>query len=337
MRKKAVLILYTAAASLFSSCGDNPLLIDVSQVQVPQVTIRRFDRELFSVNAGNFEERNAALKAAYGEYYEGFVQTLIWRKGIADSLYKEKLLEWLGNQYMRSLYDECQKVYPDLGDVENDLRSAFRYFRHYFPGRKLPVPVATMTGFYSSLSYADSLYCVGLDMYLGEGSRFYEYAQFPYYKRKTMNRYNLVPDFIRGWMMNEFPDKSQKNDLLSQIVYQGKIMYLLDAFLPEAEDSVKIAFTGKQLGWCEANEKNIWGYMIENEMLYSTSAEVIAKFVNEGPFTSGFVKESPARTGIWIGWQMVRAYMKKTKKTLPQLMAEPDARKILDESKYKPN
>ena len=81
----------------------------------------------------------------------------------------------------------------------------------------------------------------------------------------------------------------------------------------------------------------MWSYFIQNKMLYSTDLNEIMKFTHEGPFTSAFSKESPARTAHWVGWQIVRAYMNKNPEiTLQQLMDEMDAQKILTQSKYKP-
>ena len=337
MRKSAFLFLSTSLALLLSSCGSNPLDVDVSSVKIADIKIKRFEKDLFSVTPDNFDKNNEELKKNYGEYYLGFAQNLIWRRGVDDSLYKEHLLDFVSNADMKSLYGECTKTFPDLTEIEKQLTEAFRHAKFYFPESKIPVAVSSMTGFNSSISFADSVFAIGLEMYLGQGNKFYDYAQFPLYKRKLMNSYNIVPDFMKGWAMSIFPLDSSEDNLLTEMIYQGKIMYLLDAFLPNTNDTAKIGFSDKQLKWCERNAANIWGYMIENEKLYSTGAEDIAKFMNEGPFTSGFVKESPARTGIWIGWQIVRAYMERTKKTIPELMKEKDVKKILDESKYKPN
>ena len=45
--------------------------------------------------------------------------------------------------------------------------------------------------------------------------------------------------------------------------------------------------------------------------------------------------ESPGRVGVWIGWQIVRSYMKNNNVTLQELFAK-DAKEIFDNSKYKP-
>jgi len=61
--------------------------------------------------------------------------------------------------------------------------------------------------------------------------------------------------------------------------------------------------------------------------------------LSEGPFTPGLGErtESAPKLGVWTGWQIVRKYMKENKGvTVAQLMAERDAQKILNLSKYKP-
>ncbi len=91
--------------------------------------------------------------------------------------------------------------------------------------------------------------------------------------------------------------------------------------------------------WCKDNEFNMWAYIIREKMLYSTDQNNIDKFMKDGPFTSYFNHDlSPARTGFWLGWQIVRAYMKNNPDvTLSQLLAEKSADKIFKESGYKPS
>jgi hypothetical protein len=47
--------------------------------------------------------------------------------------------------------------------------------------------------------------------------------------------------------------------------------------------------------------------------------------------------DAAPKLAIWTGWQIVREYMDKhTEVTLQQLMADNDAQKILNDSKYRP-
>jgi uncharacterized protein YjaZ len=60
-------------------------------------------------------------------------------------------------------------------------------------------------------------------------------------------------------------------------------------------------------------------------------------FLADGPCTMEFSKDSPPRLGEWIGFQIIRSYMKKNPDvTLEMMMQETDAQKILTLSGYKP-
>ena len=63
----------------------------------------------------------------------------------------------------------------------------------------------------------------------------------------------------------------------------------------------------------------------------------ILRFINDSPNTTGFPVESPGRSGVWIGWQIVRQYMKKHKEiSLTELMNDTDYQQILNSSGYFP-
>jgi hypothetical protein len=81
----------------------------------------------------------------------------------------------------------------------------------------------------------------------------------------------------------------------------------------------------------------MWGYLIQNNYLYSRDKMVMRKLVGDAPFTSYFGNDSPGRTGAWIGWRICRAWVQKNpQKKITELFDETDAQKILTASKYKP-
>lgn len=323
---------------LLCSCGPrNPLGVDVSSINVPAVKIRRFDRAVFSLAQGDLEANTQRLLHEYGDFYEGFVRNIICRGGTKDSAYAREIKRFVTDPDLNLVYEECKKKFDNLDDIEAALRDVFRHYKYYFPPGRLPIPVAAFTGLSYPMAVADSFVAFSAEMYLGRDSKIYDMAQVPLYQRRNMNRENIVPDFIKGWMLNEFPQKDEKNNLLSEMIYQGRIVYLIDAMMPDADDTIKIGFSKNQLDWCKRNEGNMWGFLLKNQLLYSESSMDIAQFTHEGPFTTGFAKESPARTGVWLGWQIVRSYMRKNPDTtLAQLMLINDAQKILDASRYKP-
>ena len=81
----------------------------------------------------------------------------------------------------------------------------------------------------------------------------------------------------------------------------------------------------------------MWAFFIDNKMLYSKDYGSFLKFFNDAPFTNAFGKDSPPRTGSWVGWQILRDYMRNTGQVnLKKLVEIKDAQRILQISKYKP-
>ena len=332
-KMKYVILL---AACILGSCKNNRLDVDVSAIQVPDVKIERFDRDFFSLNEGNVMQEFPELQKKYPGFADLFVRNILCPGGGKDTCLQE-VVRFVADKDMRGAYDACQKEFPDLNTIEIKFTDAFRHYNYYFPKAKTPNVIAMMSGFNYAIATADSSFAIGLEMYLGNKSPFYDMLRFPDYKRINMRKEYIVNDFIRGWMSMAFPDNNKSGTLLNEMIYQGKLLYLADAFQPNENDSIKIGYTKKQLDWCSENENNIWGYLIKNKFLYSNDIQIVTKLTGEAPFTTGFVKESPGRTGVWIGWQIVRKYMDKHKEvTLSQLMQENDAQKILSESNYKP-
>ncbi len=123
------------------------------------------------------------------------------------------------------------------------------------------------------------------------------------------------------------------------MIYSGKVMYFMDMVLPDLADTSKIGYTGAQLKWCQQFQSKIWAWFLDQNLLYETDYPKIQKYLTEAPFTPGLGEknESAPKLGIWTGWQIVREYMDKHPEvTLPALMADNDAQKILNGSHYKP-
>src|SRR6188474_1789652 len=120
----------------------------------------------------------------------------------------------------------------------------------------------------------------------------------------------IVSDCIKGWFQSEYENDSVKSELLSQMIYHGKLLYFTQMLAPALPDTVVIGYTKDQLAWCTKSESNIWAHLIENNLLYSTIIQEYIKFINDGPTTQGLPEESPAKLGAWLGWQIIKAYVK---------------------------
>jgi len=159
----------------------------------------------------------------------------------------------------------------------------------------------------------------------------------PKYKTQNMVPQKIVPDVFYAWAITEFPFNENTNNLLSNMVYQGKLLYFTEAMNPNLPDSIIIGYTSQQLNWCKQNEANMWAYLAEKRLLYNSERLELRKYIGDGPFTNTFSHESPGRTGVWLGWQIVRSYMNKNHSTsLNDLMEMNNAQEILNNSAYFP-
>lgn len=323
---------------LLASCHNNPLKIDVSNIQIPPVKIDRLEKDMFNMPADSINAYTPKLEKKYGKFYDQFVIDVINNGGIRDSTYNAGLRRFITDKDMHAVYDTCEKVYPDMSFLESGLTDAFKHYKYYFPNASIPRVVTAMSGFNYALAYKDSTLAVSLEMYLGK-SPYYTMLRFPEYKAMHMSKEYMLCDVIYGWLQSVYKPNEDKNDMLAAMVHEGKIRYLEDALLPDIGDTTKIWYTGKQLTWCKENEFNMWASLIQKKMIYSTDQTDIIKFTDDGPFTAAFNHDfCPARVGLWLGWQIVRSYMKNNHKmTIAQLMGETNADKILQKSGYKPS
>jgi hypothetical protein len=241
------------------------------------------------------------------------------------------------DQMIRKAYDDCARVHGDLIATEKDFRRAFAYFSHYFPGKMIPDVYFFQSGFNQSLIVDSAILGIAIDKYLGSEYEYYIKLGLPRYQRMKMTSAMMLPDGMMAWTEGEFPLSDSCNNMLCRMIYYGKLQYCLERVIPWTHDTLLFAFSGQQWEWCVENEKKMWAWLLENKMLFSTDQKEIRRFTEDGPFTAQFSKDSPARTGVWLGWRIVHRYMEKNPSvTLSQLMNNQDSQAILSLSGYNP-
>lgn len=183
----------------------------------------------------------------------------------------------------------------------------------------------------------DSLLVIGLDNYLGAEFPLYPQAGIPEYKFSHFSKEYIVADALKAWILTEFPADAAQN-LLEQMVYQGRVLYLLSAFLPETKEHILLDYKEEELIWSQENAEEIWAHFLEFELFFETENQKIRKYMGDAPFIPGFPEGSPGRIGEWLGFEIVKEFMDRNKElSLADLMKINEANKILRESKYKPN
>jgi hypothetical protein len=320
---------------LAAACQHNRFEIDTGGIEAP-LSVQRFEEDLFGADPAAIADSLPAWKARYGEFLQHFSYVL--KLGdVNDPDYAARLVLFTTDHSNYQIYKRTREVYARPDTFINDLTEAFRHYRYYFPDKPIPRVVTFVSGLTQSAITDTNLLAIGLDKYLGADEALYREIGLYRYLSVHMYPEKLVPDCMAFWGETEFPFYDSVNNLLSNMVYRGRLMYFTKAMVPSKPDTVNWGFTKAGLEFCSENERAMWTNLIENKLLFSTDRFTIDKFIQEGPFTKDFGRGSPSRAAVWTGYRIVAAYMDKNPGlTLSQLMQEKDYMKILNLSAYNP-
>jgi gliding motility-associated lipoprotein GldB len=322
-------------SAFLPSCTRNPLKINVSDVSA-DLKVKHLDVDLLKLTSEQLPAAVPNLKRAYGEFFDIFTYRMIAIGGTEQANFNEVLYSFISDTLIRKLESKVAENI-DTVQLRAKLETAFKHYKYYFPEKEIPTIYTCISGFNQSVVTSEKLIGISLDKYLGADSPYYDRLALPAYKRRNMNPAKLTSDVMYAWAVTEWPKTDDANNLLSQMVYEGKMIYFVEAMLPEMHDTLKIGFTRKQLDFCVNNEAKMWTFLAEHKLLFSTDRMSIKRFIDFGPYTASFSEESPARTGVWLGWQIVRSYMKEHPETkLSDLMNNNDFQSILNQSGYQP-
>jgi len=333
--------LFIAFLALFTGgCSSDRLKdVEVNAVELAPIKVLRLDRDVFATPPDSFPVNAKSMQDKYKNFYNTYIFSVVNRGEERDSVFKALKL-FVTDPDMKQVNTMVQAIYTDaeIQKLENDLTQSFKYFKYHFPSSEIPTQTTSfISGFNYNITTMDSTLGISLDMYLGEQNKYYQMLQWPRYKTRCMNKEHLVCDAMRGWIIHCFDKNEPESNLLNHMIFYGKIYYALDAVLPNTPDSIKIGYNAKQMDYCAQYKKNMWAYFTEQDRLFKNDMKEMAAYISEGPFTSAISKECPPRIAMYVGWQIVRAYMNKnTDVSLQQLLDEKDAQKILTKSKYKP-
>jgi hypothetical protein len=346
---KSIGILALAAGLLLTGCT-NPNAwkkVDVSKEKV-SLTISRFDRDFFALDTAHLAESESRLRAKYGLFYDDYVLHIMNFAKPDNPMDTHmldphvRMLDFLGNRSIRDLYDTVQREYPGTDAFESGMTDMLRHFQYYFPHRPHVTRVYTfITEFSTGIgTYDDSTLCIGLDMYLGSTYRYYQSVDLPEFMIAKLKKEYIVPNAAEA-LYNFHFDRTAYDaqlPLIEALINEGKKYYFMECMLPDAPDSLLMGYTSRQEEWCRNSEKPIWQFFNERDLLYKVNYMEQKRYTTDGPTTAGMPAESPPKVGSWVGWQIVRKFMKNSggKVTLDDLLNKYSAKQIFAMSNYKP-
>jgi hypothetical protein len=331
------LILLLVIACLVISCNNNRYNIRL-RGDLEEITIKRFENDIFGISPGEILPGIESLKSKYREFLTlfGYVINI---GDESDPSWGENLVMFATDKQNRDVYLEVVKVFPDLDEIEKSLGKAWSLYKYYFPGEKVPGIYSFVSGFNNSIVVGDSTLAIGLDRYLGTDCRYYPMLGIYNYEIRRMVPEKIPTDCMYAWAASTWTDDggSGSNNLLAEMLYEGKLLYFTRCMLPGQPDTLLFGFTGDQMKFCNNNEAQMWEYLQEYDLLFNTDPFTIRKFTGEAPFTSYFSNESPGRAAVWLSFRIIEQYMEKNRDvTLRQLMEDKDYQQILERARYFP-
>ncbi len=307
------------------------------------VEIIRFDTALLHIDTTHMQTAIQQLYAHYPTFMPYFSENILGIP-VSDTAYLQQALPLFLNDTLYGFKQTNQRVlhtFSDITDIQTALDGAFARLRYLYPDIYIPNIYFFVSGFNASILFFDdeafnTHIAVGVDMYLGSDYEYYNRVVYNYQKQ-TMRKECIPADVVSAYLFHAFPYTSTKSRLLENMIYRGKIMYLLSLLFPNEPDEEIMGYTAAQMDWCKRYEANVWEMIIDKRDLFKTESPVLNAYLNDGPFTSEISQEAPARLGTWIGWQICKSYMENNPDiTLQELLIEGDAQKILELSYYKP-
>lgn len=313
------IFLFLIAILCFSCESEDKLEKEIAAIPM-DVTVERFDQLFDKADESNLE----TLKKGY---------PFMFSKRYHDSVWVNRMKDTLQIQ----LRKEVNKAFPGFEKQTDEIESLFQHLSYYDPSFKAPrvVTMISDVDHRNKVFVTDTITFIGLDTYLGEQHEFY--INFYDYIKQNMKPSQILPDLASEYA-KKYIFQSKRKTLLEEMIYFGKQLYFKDLMLPRYSDAEKMGYTEDQLQWAMDNEQYIWQHFVENKMLFDTNPKLAARFINPAPFSKFNLeldRESPGRLGQYIGWQIVRAYMKNNEVSFKELMQE-DADEIFNKSKFKP-
>ena len=281
------------------------------------VIIDRFEKKFFNIQPDS-------LKILINQYPYLFPSTFndeewlnIKNDSIRKIIFNETQVEFK-NDYLRKY---ISKLYYRLSDQFSNFNS--------------PKIITINNGldFQYKLIDIDSLVLLSLDCYLDNDEL---YKAIPDYISQKMNKNYLIRDLAEK-LISRYVNYPTNRQFLDKIIYYGKVYNLMINNLDFGEANA-LYYNEKEILWAKDNEKEVWKFFIENEILFNTSNILVERFINFGPYSKFGISidyESSPMIGKWIGYKIVKSYLKSNNKTIEEILNMNEYELYLN-SNYKP-
>ena len=281
------------------------------------VIIDRFEKKFFNIQPDSLKILINQYPYLFPSNFSDEEWLNIKNDSIRKIIFNETQVEFK-NDYLRKY---ISKLYYRLSDQFSNFNS--------------PKIITINNGldFQYKLIDIDSLVLLSLDCYLDNDEL---YKAIPDYISKKMNKNYLIRDLAEK-LISRYVNYPTNRQFLDKIIYYGKVYNLMINNLDFGEANA-LYYNEKEILWAKDNEKEVWKFFIENEILFNTSNILVERFINFGPYSKFGISidyESSPMIGKWIGYKIVKSYLKSNNKTIEEILNMNEYELYLN-SNYKP-
>ena len=285
------------------------------------VELTRFD----SIFMNTPPEKVVQLREKYPQFFPDQTNDQMWVEKRKDSL-------------MQVIYQEVEQQFSSTDSLQNQLQKLFQHYKYYFPDKKIPevYTVAEYVDYRNKVLLNGNNLIISLDNYLGKDHRFY--TDFEDYISKLQTKNQILPDVVDA-LSEDLVNTEKQRTFIAHMINYGKTEYLKDRLIPFVAEHHRLGYTDAELEWAYDNEKQMWRYFVEKELIFSTKKNLLNRFLYNGPFSKFYLKfdrESPPRLGRFIGRQIIKSYVEQHPEVSLEKLMEMPGEKLFQASNYKP-
>lgn len=321
-RHLKVYLCMVALLALLAACGH----------KTEPVKIHRFEQVLFDTPTASLQDELIKQRSLYS--------SPLLNVHPDDPDFMAMLTGFVEDPTMREIYRTTDSLYHDLRWLEASLGEAMSRAAALCPEVNYRRFYTLITADFED--YQSRVFCHGQDMAisieryaLGAFGKFQHFGVPAYLVNLCRSEY-ILPDCMAAAARAHIELPEGDLTLLDYAIAEGKTLYFIQQTLPGTADSLLLRYTGQQLAWMEENVAQVWGWLIQNQALYSSDVSKMRNLIDDAPKTNAFGEGSAPRTVAYIGWQIVKKYMKKCNATMSELFKETDSRKVLEQSGWRP-
>jgi hypothetical protein len=334
MNIKTFIYCFIAVVIVFCGCNKKEKFVDSNTGEKVSVKIKRFDKALFETKHSNIDSYLDSIRKDYSD--------ILFSPELDKSI-KELVADTVGQLAWKAV----KKYYNDLSPLESSLTTAFANLQKYYPDTELPKfytmiagPARFEWGYANRVFAMDSCVVIALDWYSVNDNTLNNIYCVPKYLLKVLDSSFIAVDIMKNYLLSvttvniklaiENPDA----DLLALMIETGKFDYAAQKLL-DCDDKTALRYSNEEWQWCEKNEDKLWGYIVQNKLLFEKDRQKFMGILNDAPSSKG-IENSPGRIAEYIGFKIVKQFAERKRMKLSNLFLETDANKILKESYYKP-